>query len=103
MNAIDNRYKRALIDEYESYTRAKRTEDAAQVADVLREQYGHDVEKQAEPEEKVQEPAPRTTAEPRPPEAAVASKPEPASVEEKPTAAKKAAAKRTASQSAEVK
>lgn len=103
MNAIDNRYKQALIDEYEAYSRAKRTESAEHVAEVLREQYGYDVEKQAEPEEKAQEPTPRTTAEPRPPEAAVASKPEPASVEEKPTAAKKAVAKRTASQSAEGK
>jgi hypothetical protein len=96
VNAIDNRYKQALIDEYESYSRAKRTEDAAHVAEVLREQYGYDVEKHAEP-------APRTTAEPRPPEAAVAAKPEPASMEEKPTAAKKAVAKRAASQSAEGK
>ena len=102
MNAIDERYKQALIEEHESYVRARRTKDAEQVAAVLREQYGHEVG-EARVETKAKEPAPQTTAEPRPPEAAVAPKPEPASAEVKPTAAKKTAAKRAQAKPAEDK
>ncbi|MFF2383761.1 hypothetical protein [Streptomyces sp. NPDC058108] len=102
MNPIDDRYKRALIEEHESYVGAKRTKDAEQVAKVLREQYGHEVD-QEKAETKTKEQAPQTTAEPRPPEAAVAPKPEPASAEAKPAVAKKAAAKRTSTKPAEDK
>jgi hypothetical protein len=90
VNAIDDRYRRALVEEYESYVRADRTEEAEHVAGVLREQYGYDVDEQARPKEPVQQ----TEAEPRLPEAAVAPKPEPPTAEAKPSGAKKAAAKR---------
>lgn len=102
MNAIDDRYKRALIDEHEAYVRVGRTADAAQVAKVLRDQYGHDVNEKAESEATVTESVTRTAAEPRLPEAAVEPKPEPAGAEVKP-AAKKATAKRAAAKPTEGK
>ncbi|MER6534689.1 hypothetical protein ABT215_12940 [Streptomyces sp900105755] len=103
MNAIDERYKQALIEEHESYVRAKRTKDAEHVAEVLREQYGYDVGGHEKAETKTAEQAPQTAAEPRPPEATVPPKPEPAGAEAKPTVAKKTAAKRAPSKPVEDK
>lgn len=96
MKAIDDRYKAAMIDEYESYMRAKRTKDAQHVAKTLLDTYGYDVTAQEEPEkEQAAEPsvAPETTAAAPPPEAAVEPKaqaPQPKTNQPR-TAAKKAA------------
>jgi len=101
MRDIEAAYKDALIEEYEGYMRAGRSEDAEQVAAVLKGDYGYDVVKPDGEAKKAS--TPETKAVPRPPEAAVEPKPEPASaatkprvadVDEKPAAAKKAAAKR---------
>lgn len=45
MSSVDDRYKQALIEEYESYVRSGRTKDAEGVAKVLKDQYDHDVSK----------------------------------------------------------
>lgn len=71
-------YRAALVEEYESYKRAGRRSEAAHVARVLREQYGHDVEPAPEPEAPVERPEPEvkeTAAAAPPPEAAVEPKP----------------------------
>ncbi|MFF7966756.1 hypothetical protein ACFZC3_15490 [Streptomyces sp. NPDC007903] len=103
MKAVDERYKAALIDEYQSYVRAKRTKDAEHVAQVLRDQYDYDVDaqddetKSAKPESKDVGAAPETTSAGSPPEAAVEPKPAPANDDTKQAAKKTAApAKRTA-------
>jgi hypothetical protein len=43
MRDIEAAYKDALIEEYEGYRRAGRTEDAEHVADILKDRYGHSV------------------------------------------------------------
>lgn len=86
---IDGDYRNAYIAEYEGYVRVGRHEAAENVARLLREQYGHDVDaEQAHTEPPVSPEATtvETTAEARPPEAAVEPKP----------AAKKAAPRKTA-------
>lgn len=69
MRDIDGDYRRALLDEYTGYVRAGRTDDAEQVAQVLREQYGHEVPS-GEPA------APERADVPKLPEAAVEPKPQ---------------------------
>jgi hypothetical protein len=86
MRDIEADYRAAYIAEYESYRRAGRDADAENVATILREQYGHDVE--AEPEQAPA--APEHAAADRPPEAAV--EPKPARAAAKRTPAKKAVA-----------
>lgn len=51
-------YRRALVEEYEAYQRAGRTDDAKHVAEVLRDEYDHEVD----------DGAPEHTAKERPPE-----------------------------------
>ncbi|MFF8406904.1 hypothetical protein ACF06P_35415 [Streptomyces sp. NPDC015684] len=99
MKAVDDRYKAGLIDEYQSYVRAKRTKEAEGVAQVLRDQYDYDVDSQDDDEPKEGTPestdtgkAPENTAASSPPEAAVEPKPQPAGPDTKPAAAKKTAA-----------
>ena len=77
MSSVDDRYKKALIEEHDSYVRSGRTDDAKGVAKVLKDQYGHDVSKQEEdggdkpklastlPENTAAEKADEDTAEPR--------------------------------------
>lgn len=103
MKAIDDRYKAAMIDEYESYVRAKRTKDAEHVAQALLDRFGYDVHAEPESEEsgpaaetKDVAPAPQTTAAAKPPEAAVEPQPKPATAAAKPAAAKKTATAKTA-------
>ncbi|MFF3884033.1 hypothetical protein [Streptomyces sp. NPDC001914] len=95
MKAIDDRYKRAMIDEYEGHVRARRTELAEHVAETLLSQYGYDVNALAddEPSETTEAgPAPETTAVAPPPEAAVEPKPQAPTADTKPAAAKKTTA-----------
>jgi hypothetical protein len=73
MTSIDDRYKNALIEEHASYAGAGRAEDAAEVARVLKTQYGHDVSDTGDdpkgdkaPEKADAEKAPENTAEPKP-------------------------------------
>ncbi len=70
-------YKAALLDEYDSYTRAGRTEEAALVAAVLRKRHGHGHEAEGRPaEETVVESPPLERADIEPaPETAVPRKP----------------------------
>lgn len=49
MRDIKADYRRAYVEEYESYQRAGRGEDAERVAAILREQYGHEVAPGAKP------------------------------------------------------
>jgi hypothetical protein len=58
-------YKRALVEEYEAYRRSGRTSDAEQVAAMLRDHYGHEVEVDA-PERADAERPPEDTAKPKP-------------------------------------
>lgn len=89
MRDIDAAYKDALVEEYESYMRAGRGEEAEHVAHELRDRYGVDVA-----------PGPVETlverADQKPPEAAVPPAPNPRSepgIVRSP--AKKTAAKKT--------
>jgi len=77
MSSIDDRYKQALIEEHYGYVRSGRTDDAKGVAKVLKDQYGHDVSKQDDGEDKPKlastlpesadaEKAPENTADPKP-------------------------------------
>jgi hypothetical protein len=73
MTSIDERYKNALIEEHASYAGAGRAKDAAEVARVLKAQYGHDVSDTSDdpggdkaPEKADAEKAPENTAEPKP-------------------------------------
>ncbi|WP_435251700.1 hypothetical protein [Streptomyces tendae] len=96
MRDIEADYKAAYLADYEAYARDGRTEDAARVAQILKDRFGYDVDQeQGEGQEQGdggQEPAvPETTAAARPPEAAVEPKP-PA----KKTTPRKAPAKKTA-------
>ncbi|MEU6552108.1 hypothetical protein ABZ915_17755 [Streptomyces sp. NPDC046915] len=45
MSSVDDRYKAALIEEHDSYVRSGRTQDAKEVARILKAQYDHDVAK----------------------------------------------------------
>jgi hypothetical protein len=98
VKAIDDRYKRAMIEEYEGHVRARRTELAEHVAQTLLDQYGYDVDAQEddEPQDPAETadsgPAPETTAAASPPEAAVEPRPQPPTAETKPAAAKKTTA-----------
>jgi hypothetical protein len=58
---IEGDYKRAYIAEYEGYALAGRTDDAAAIAKILKDHYGHDVAP-----ERADEQAPENTAEPAP-------------------------------------
>ncbi|HEY9375179.1 MAG TPA: hypothetical protein VIU94_43105 [Streptomyces sp.] len=69
---MDAAYRAALVDEYAAYRRAGRTTDASQVAAVLRDQYGVEVEPA---KEKAAETAAPERADQKPPEAAVDPKP----------------------------
>lgn len=71
MRDIEAAYKDALIEEHAGYVRAKRTAEAEQVAQVLRDRYGYDVDG----ESKKETPAPEKADAERPPEAAVDPKP----------------------------
>lgn len=61
---IDGDYRAAYIFEYETAKRAGRDETAAEVAEILRSRYGHEVEPTPEPEpEPAPVPAPEAKAE----------------------------------------
>lgn len=81
MRDVDAAYKAALVDEYASYRRAGRTADASQVAAVLRDQYGVEVEpvkesaKQEPAKDKAVETAAPERVDEKPPEATVDPKP----------------------------
>lgn len=94
MRDIEADYQAAYLADYENYVRDGRTEDAARVAQILKDRFGYNVD-QGEGQEQGdggQEPTvPETTAAARPPEAAVEPKP-PA----KKTTPRKAPAKKTA-------
>lgn len=69
MRDIEGDYKRAYLEEYESYRRAGRPEDAERIAGILRDHYDHEVDDdkaKAEPE--------RADAE-KPPENATPARP----------------------------
>jgi len=73
MRDIEAAYKEALVEEYEGYVRAGRTEDAEHVAGILKDRYGYDAGKR-----NAEEAAPvvsEKAAEEKPPEAAVDPKP----------------------------
>lgn len=74
MRDIEAAYKDALIEEHAGYVRASRTAEAEQVAQVLRDRYGHDVggEKSKKAESA---PAAERADVAKPPEAAVDPKP----------------------------
>lgn len=80
MRDIKAAYEEALVEEYDSYVRAGRSEDAKEVARVLKEQYGHDVAKRdSDGDDKGKKPEPKPELEradvEKPPEAAVDPKP----------------------------
>jgi hypothetical protein len=52
MSSVNDRYKAALVEEHDSYVRSGRTQDAKEVARVLKEQYDHDVSKRDGEKEK---------------------------------------------------
>lgn len=85
MRNIRADYKAAYIAEYEAYKTAGRDKDAAVVAGILRDNYGHEVDPAPEPEQERADagPAPENTAQPQAPARTTA-------------AAKKTAAKKTA-------
>jgi len=60
---IEGDYKRAYIAEYEGYALAGRTKDAAVIAQILKDHYGHDVKPAPE---RADAKAPENTAEPAP-------------------------------------
>lgn len=71
MKDIDERYKKALVEEHASYVQAGRIDEAEHVATVLKDQYGHDVagepvKSEAAPERADVEKPPENTAEPKP-------------------------------------
>lgn len=78
MRDIEAAYKDALIEEHAGYVRANRTAEAEQVAQVLRDRYGHDIDggggderlKKAEsaqaPEKAQAEKAPEAAVDPKP-------------------------------------
>lgn len=63
-------YKAALIEEYESYKRGGFTDRAEHVAQVLQEQFGHEVGKKRQPAkrapEKADQKAPEEAVPPKP-------------------------------------
>lgn len=61
MRDIESDYKAAYIAEYEAYRTAGRSKDAAAVARILRDTYGHDIAP-----ERADAKAPEDTAEPSP-------------------------------------
>lgn len=67
---IEGDYRRAYIAEYEAYTAAGRTKDAAAIARLLKDHYGHDVKgskeraDEAAPEQAVEE-APQKRGRPK--------------------------------------
>lgn len=76
MRDIEAAYKDALIEEHASYVRASRTAEAEEVAQVLRDRYGHDVDGEGGNEKSEKEtPAPEKAEAEKPPEAAVDPKP----------------------------
>ena len=76
MSSVDDRYKAALIEEHDAYVRSGRTQDATEVARVLKEQYDHDVaEKDSEDKPKLATTLPESTAAERPPENTAEPKP----------------------------
>jgi hypothetical protein len=89
---IPDAYLRSRVATYRTYRKAGLDERAEQVARVLKARHGFDV---ADLETEKAGSAPEAAAADPMPEAAVEQKPQPASPEVKPTAAKKAAAKRT--------
>jgi len=73
MRDIEAAYKDALVEEYEGYVRAGRTEEAEHVAGILKDRYGYDAGKR-----NAKEAAPAVSekaAEEKPPESAVDPKP----------------------------
>jgi hypothetical protein len=68
MRDVDSDYRGAYLDEHEMCVRAGRTEDADEIAAILRDHYGVDVTPAAEPapERVTAEPAPENTAAPKP-------------------------------------
>ncbi len=80
MRDIEAAYKDALVEEYEGYVRAGRTEDAEHVAAILKDRYSHDVVSESEGDgaKKTAKESPQPAekaAEEKPPEAAVDPKP----------------------------
>jgi hypothetical protein len=69
---FDADFEAALVDEYEGYKRAGRTEDAAAVAKVLQDRFDHDVAPKSKPVTKADAPeradvkAPETAVPPKP-------------------------------------
>jgi hypothetical protein len=72
MRDIKGDYQRAYQEEYESYRRDGRAEDAKRVAAILRDHYGHKVDDDAAGEG---EDAPEHTAAEKPTETATPQKP----------------------------
>lgn len=66
MRDIKGDYQRAYLEEYESYRRAGRSDDAKHIAGILRDHYGHEVEGDANSEPK----KPETSEKPDTPERA---------------------------------
>lgn len=79
MRDIEAAYKDALVEEYEGYVRAGRTEDAEHVAGLLKDRYSYDVagevgddgakkaEKDPQPPEKAEaEKLPENATDPKP-------------------------------------
>jgi hypothetical protein len=77
MSSVEDRYKAALIEEHEAYVRSGRTQDAKEVARVLKEQYDHDVTKADDGEDKpkLAPTLPESTAAEKPAENAAEPKP----------------------------
>lgn len=73
MRDIEAAYKDALVEEYEGYVRAGRSDDAEHVAGVLKDRFGYDAGR-AKAEEAAPA-APEKATEEKPPEAAVDPKP----------------------------
>lgn len=91
MRDIKGDYQRAYVEEYESYRRAGRPDDAKRIAGILRDHYGHDVNGEADDE-------PETAKSPDTPERADKEQPPENTAEPKPTrpAAKRTTAKKPA-------
>ncbi|MFE6362971.1 hypothetical protein ACFVP3_23605 [Streptomyces sp. NPDC057806] len=92
MRDIEGDYKAAYLDEYEGYKAAGRDEDAARVADILRDSYGHDVDAVDEREPTGVVERPETGEQ----ETAVAAPPPEAAVDPRPAAKKQAPPRRAA-------
>lgn len=73
---MDADYRAALIQEHDAYLRAGRDDDAAHVASVLRDQYGHEVDVKAK-RQTAKKAAASERADQKAPETAVPDKAQP--------------------------